>query len=248
MRWPAAFLSAALLAAACGSGGAAAPATPLPATAASAEPQIVYAAVGASETVGIGTEDPRSQAWPQVFFRSLPRSAIFYNFGISGATTAVAAAQELSQAVFVEPNLVTVWLNVDDIAAGVPASDYEAQLGGLVHSLRRGGQARVLVANTPWLDHLPAYFACRANPPPGAPRCPLGGRQLPGPDQVNLVVDAYNAAIERVVQREGAILVDLHSQGEVADLHPTWVSSDGFHPSGAGAAQVAAAFAAALKT
>jgi lysophospholipase L1-like esterase len=166
-----------------------------------------------------------------------------YNFGISGATTSVALNQELPQALAVQPNLVTVWLNVDDILAGVAPGTYEDQLGRLVHSLRRGGETRVAVANTPWLDRLPAYDACRANPA----KCPLGKRALPDPQQVNAVVDAYNAAIARVAQREGAIVVDLHSQGEVVDTHPDWVSGDGFHPSAAGAAQVAAAFATALK-
>jgi acyl-CoA thioesterase I len=59
----------------------------------------------------------------------------------------------------------------------------------------------------------------------------------------------YNAAIQRVVEREGASLVDLHAaglaaraEGRSADL----VSSDGFHPSTAGHARVAQAFAAAL--
>jgi lysophospholipase L1-like esterase len=244
VRASAALAAVLLLAAACGGGGGAARATPVPAATSSSEPQIVYAAVGASETVGVGTEDPGSQAWPHVFFRTLPRSAVLYNFGISGATTSVALNQELPQALAVQPNLVTVWLNVDDILAGVAPTTYEDQLGRLVHSLRRGGETRVAVANTPWLDRLPAYNACRANPA----RCPLGNRALPDPQQVNVAVDAYNAAIARVAQREGAIVVDLHSQGEVVDTHPDWVSADGFHPSAAGAAQVAAAFAAALKS
>ena len=60
-------------------------------------------------------------------------------------------------------------------------------------------------------------------------------------------MSAYNAAIARVAGQEGAVLVDLHAQGEVPDAHPEWVSSDGFHPSTRGYAAVAAAFAAAVK-
>jgi lysophospholipase L1-like esterase len=68
---------------------------------------------------------------------------------------------------------------------------------------------------------------------------------VPAPDQLNAAVDAYNAAIARVAQREGAVVVDLHSQGEVPDQHPDWVSADGFHPDAAGYAQIAARFASA---
>jgi lysophospholipase L1-like esterase len=71
---------------------------------------------------------------------------------------------------------------------------------------------------------------------------------VPPPDQLNAMVDAYNAAIARVVQREGAVLVDLHAAGEVADQHPNWVSADGFHPNAAGYAQIAAQFAAAYRS
>jgi len=59
-------------------------------------------------------------------------------------------------------------------------------------------------------------------------------------------VQAYNAAVAQVAQRNGATLVDLYAAGEVADLHPEYVSGDGLHPSAEGAAAIAADFAQAL--
>jgi acyl-CoA thioesterase I len=234
---------AVLLAAACSSGTPAAPARPAATPAPSpTPPPIVYAAVGASETAGIGAQDPRDQSWPMDFYQTaLPRSAVFYSFGVPAETTQAALAAEVPAALAVQPTLVTVWLNVNDLVAGVPVADYETQLGQLVHALRRGGAARVLVANTPYLDRLPLYLACRT----GSSTCPFTG-VVPAPDQLNAVVDAYNGAIARVSQREGAVLVDLHASGEVPDQHPDWVSADGFHPNAAGYAQIAARFAAAL--
>jgi acyl-CoA thioesterase I len=233
-----------LLVVACSTGGSAAaprhrPAsTPEPAAA-----PIVYAAVGASETAGIGAQDPRSQAWPMVFYETaLPRSAVMYSFGVPGETTQAALTGELPAALTVQPTLVTVWLNVDDLIAGVSAADYETRLDQLVHALRRGGAARVLVANTPYVDHLPLYLRCRTL----AASCPFFTGPVPAPADLDAAVDAYNAAISRVVQAEGATLVDLHSEGEVPDQHPEWVAADGFHPNAAGYAQVAARFAAAL--
>ena len=101
---------------------------------------------------------------------------------------------------------------------------------------------RVLVANTPYLDHLPLYLLCRSR----AASCPFFTGPVPAPADLDAAVDAYNAAIARVVQGEGATLVDLHAEGEVPDQHPDWVAADGFHPNAAGYAQVAARFAAAM--
>lgn len=208
---------------------------------------IVYAAVGASESVGIGATEPTRDSWPQVLFRTaLPESTVFYNFGIPGATVAQALSDELPEALSVQPTLVTVWLNVNDIIGGVSAQQYQDELDQLVRALRRGGAARVLVANTPYLDRLPAYLDCRAGNPPAGIACPPALATTPAAD-LSTIVSAYNSDVAQVAAREGAMLVDLHSEGEVPDMHPDWVSSDGFHPSTAGYAAIASVFASTLK-
>jgi acyl-CoA thioesterase I len=213
-------------------------------------PAVRYVAVGASETVGVGADDPLRDAWTQVFYRTaLPRASTFVNLGVAGSTVADALTAQVPAAVELQPDLVTVWLNVNDLIAGVSARDYETRLGEAVHRLRRGGATRVLVGNTPALDRLPAYVRCRANP--GDPLCAgaLGARRLPDPAAVRAAVDAYNAAITRVADREGAIVVDLHAteaRAVAAGTDAALVSGDGFHPSTAGHRAVAAAFAAAL--
>jgi acyl-CoA thioesterase I len=233
-----------VLLAACASpgGGGAARVTP-----SAPQPQVVLAAIGASDSVGIGAVDPTRDAWPQVFYKTaLPESAVFYNFGIPGATVDEALSLEVPEALSVQPTLVTVWLNVNDIIAGVGAQQYQVELEQLVHAMRRGGAARVLLANTPYLDRLPAYLGCRAGNPPAGVDCPPALATTTSTD-LNAIVGAYNAAIAQVAQREGAILVDLHAQGEVADAHPDQVSSDGFHPSTSGYAAIAALFETTLK-
>lgn len=203
-------------------------------------PPPVYVAVGASETTGVGSDQPLRDGWPRVLHRTaLPEGAVFINMGIPGATVAQALAEEMNQAVAVKPNLVTVWLNVNDILRGVPVADYERQLDTLVKTLRGDGSVRVLVANTPPLDTLPAYQSGR-----------LFTANAPSPEAVRQVVDDYNAAIARVVQSDGALLVDLHAVGVAAQAtgtEPSLVSRDGFHPSTAGHAAVAAAFADVLR-
>src|SRR5437588_3552427 len=110
----------------------------------------------------IGTADRQGQSFPQQLLAELGRGAVLYNLGIPGETTAAALTDELPAALAERPDLVTVFFNVDDLVAGVPAQDFEARLDQIVGSLRAGGHTRVLVANTPPLDGLPAFAVCQA--------------------------------------------------------------------------------------
>jgi lysophospholipase L1-like esterase len=204
--------------------------------------RVVYAAIGASETYGIGASDPR-QAWPRVFTDDvLPRSALLYNFGIPGATTAQALHDEVPAALAVHPTVATVWLNVNDLISGVAAQDFGAQLRQVLRALRRGGQTRVLVANTPDLAQLPAYRACLPGAPAGGPTCLIPAGFMPTPQAVAAAVAAYNTAISDAAKQEGATLVDLHLNDSQIAQHPEWISADGFHPSGQGYAVIARQF------
>jgi acyl-CoA thioesterase-1 len=188
---------------------------------------MLYVAVGASDTVGVGTADPQREAWPRVFLRTaLPEDTRYRTFATSGATTATALQRQVPKAVELQPDVVTVWLNVNDLVRFVPVARYESQLQKAVRLLKRGGRATVLVATTPAVEQLPVVASY------GIPA-----------DLVRQSVDAYNAAIQRVAQAEGALVVDLHSHRIEADL----VATDGFHPSPAGHAAVAEAFAAAYR-
>jgi lysophospholipase L1-like esterase len=205
---------------------------------------VVYVALGASDTVGIGSSDPPSDAWPVVFARTaLPANAEVHNLGIAGATTADALRRELPPALALRPTNATVWLNVNDLTHGVPVDAYQRHLRELLTRLRRGGRTRVLVATTPQLQSLPAYLECRRSPS----SCGIGSF-VPPPSFVELAVDAYNDAISTAARQAGAIVVDLHAFGNVPVEHPGWVSADGFHPNTVGYRHVAAAFADALRS
>lgn len=74
---------------------------------------------------------------------------------------------------------------------------------------------------------------------------------VPQPDEVVSAVAAYNAAISRVVEGEGAVLVDLHADAMKArdeGVDEALVGPDGFHPSTRGHARVAEAFSIALRS
>lgn len=204
-------------------------------TGAEASRPLVYVAVGASESVGAGADDPGTQAWTAVFHRTaLPPGSTFVNLGVSGSTTAQALAEQVPPALQRAPDIVTVWLNVNDIIDRVPAERYEEQLGELVRRLRRDGESEVLVANTPEIDQLPVVTR-------------LGPLVTAAADRS---VDEYNAATARVVKEHDAVLVDLHAASERAEAegrYASLVSADGFHPSTAGHADVASHFADAYR-
>lgn len=201
----------------------------------------VYVAVGASETVGVGAADPAREAWPQVLRdRELP-DADLVNVGVSGATVRAALERQVGEALAAEPDVVTVWLAVNDLAGLVPVEDYEQRLQRLVGLLRREGRTEVLVGNVPDLWRLPAYRACLPGAPRGEVPCRLPA--VPAEAQVRAVVADFNAAIERVARAEGARLVDLSREDDLTGL----TSSDGFHPSSRGHREVAEAFGAALR-
>ena len=198
----------------------------------------LYVAIGASDAVGVGARRPRTEAWPRLLHRrAFPRGTRFVNLGVSGATAAEALARQVPQAERLGPDVVTVWLVVNDVIAGVAPDDYEAILDELVGRLRGAGATRVLVGNCPYLDRLPAYLAGLA----------LG--LLPAPAEAQAIVDGYNAAIGRIAGRHGARLVDLRGAGLAARRaghDARLVGTDGFHPSTAGHRALADAFAATL--
>ena len=209
----------------------------------------VYAAVGASETAGWGARNPSAEAWPQVLGDSaLPRFEIV-NLGIPGATVEDALARELPKLRDAEPELVTVWLNANDILRGITLEDYERGLDRLLRGIQETQPRQVLVANTPPLDALPAYRACRPNPPEEGPFCFLG-ESLPSPRAMRTLVERFNVVIDQVVERRDATLVDLFSGALEAQREGTdanLVSRDGLHPSTEGHHAIAESFANELE-
>ena len=194
-------------------GTASATATPRPLT---------YVAIGASDTVGIGAGSPESESWPAVLWRQLPAGSKLVNLGVSGSLLHDALDQQAPVAVDMNPDLITVWLSVNDYTGRVRLEQYESDLDALLGRLRSQTGAVILVGNLPDLSALPI-----------AARLDLHD------------VDRWNAAIAEVTARHQATLVDLRDTWREVKAHPEYISSDGFHPSSSGYRRLADIFYAA---
>lgn len=231
---PALALVLILLLAACSSSGADAIHHPTPT--ATVHPPAVYVALGASDAVGVGATNPNTKGYVPLLIAHLPPHSQALNLGISGILLHDTLVQELPQAVAAQPTVMTVWLVGNDFKGCTPLAQYGADLDTLLGTLQSRTHAAVFVANTPDMSQLP-YFQEGA---PGGTACVAGK----SPAQIRAMALAWNAVIDPIVARHGDVLVNLF----VSDLaaHPDYVSQDGFHPSDAGYARLAAIFWAAI--
>jgi lysophospholipase L1-like esterase len=190
--------------------------------------RLTYVAIGASDTFGIGADDPRTENWPTNLAATLGSGIRLVNLGIPGISLHQALDIEVPVAIDAHPNLVTVWLAVNDLANNVPIDSYTHDLDLLLSRIQAGTpHARIAVANVPDLTLLP-YFSAN--------------------DQQLLFtqIQAYNSAIASIVKRHHAILVDLYRQWRELRNHPEYISNDGLHPSTPGYTQIALLFYQAL--
>ena len=146
--------------------------------------------LGASDAYGVGTSDPDRDNWPTSLSRQLRGTIHLVNLGVPGITLARAATQELPIAVDARPDVVVMWLAVNDFAANVPLATYSSQLRSAIHTLRTQTSARVYVANLPDLTAIP--YLARGDQQALAARvadwndaiaaaCARGGRDAGGP-------------------------------------------------------------------
>lgn len=191
--------------------------------------QLTYVAIGASDTFGIGTDDPYTENWPTDLANLLGSNVHLINLGIPEIRIHEALRLELPVALDSHPDLRTIWLAVNDLANHVPLDSYAHDLDLMLSRLQAAApHARIAVANVPDLTLLP-YFA-------SFERQAL--RQL---------IQNYNTAIADIVNRHHVILVDLSQQGYNLKAHPEYISSDGLHPNDLGYQQLAKLFYQALQ-
>jgi acyl-CoA thioesterase-1 len=201
--------------------------SPTPQIAFAKEKPITYAAIGASDTVGVGAATPSRDGWVPLLHRRLPAGSKLVNLGVSGARLGDAVQKQLPRALEANPELVTVWNVVNDLNANVDVALYERDLDRLIRDLTVRTPARVLIGNCPDLGRVPAYTK-------------LG---IPA-DDLRREVARWNQIIARVAQKypARAYVVDLYARSAEVEIDETMVAGDDFHPSAKGYSKLADVF------
>jgi hypothetical protein len=168
----------------------------------------VYVAIGEDGSGGFTYRGDLRTMWAQIFYQSaLGTGGTFYDYSMPDETVADALREVLPDALALHPDLVTIWESTADIVAATPPAVYGEELDKLVEAFRRAG-AVVLLANVapPQLDQV--LETCLAHAaacgPPGSPLLAL-------PSSPSLTKDssAYDAVIDSVAHRTGAVVVNL---------------------------------------
>jgi lysophospholipase L1-like esterase len=192
--------------------------------------RLTYVALGASDTFGIGANDPQSENWPTDLSMKLGRGVRLVNLGIPDVSLHDALSVELPVALDARPNIVTIWLAVNDLIDNVPLRNYAHDLDLLLSRIQTAyPHARIAVANVPNLTLVP-YFA------------PYN------PQTLSSLIQDYNTVIASTVQHHHALLVDLFKQWHELRQHPEYISSDGLHPSTLGYTRIAEIFYQSLQS
>jgi lysophospholipase L1-like esterase len=191
---------------------------------------IKYVAVGASDTVGVGASDPAKGSWPAIIAARLPTGSPPYtNLGVSGSLALQAVTQQLPGAIAQKPDVVSVWLAVNDLNATIEPPSFADSLGQIVDGIVQKTGATIFVGNVPDLRAVPVYA---------------------GVDKTRLLagIKAYNDAIAAIAARNPTRVkvVDLFT-GSAALVSTGTVSQDGFHPSDEGYQLIADRFASAMR-
>ena len=188
-----------------------------------------YVAIGASDTFGIGADNPYKQNWPAELTLLFDNHTHLINLGIPSMTVHAALTTELPVALDAHPTLITVWLAVNDLATNVPVDNYSRDLDTMLSRLQAAApHAKIAVGNVPDLTSVPFFFSYNQT-------------------TLRRQITVYDTAIASVARRHHAILVDLSGQGYNLQEFPEYISGDGLHPSSAGYLRLARLFYDALR-
>ena len=191
--------------------------------------RLTYVAIGASDTFGIGADDPSTENWAADLAAKMGSGVRLVNLGVPGITLHEALNVEVPVAIDAHPDLVTIWLALNDLANNVPIDSYTHDLDLLLTRIRTAvPNARIAMANVPDLTLLPYFSSTDAQ-------------------SLYAQIQSYNDAIASVAKRHSVIVVDLYQQWHELRDHPEYISNDGLHPSTLGYAQISDLFYQALQ-
>jgi lysophospholipase L1-like esterase len=198
---------------------------PAPGDALAASEPITLVTMGASDVAGVGADEPATQGWAPVLAERLTGRSDHVRLGEPGWTARQVRLNALDTAVKAQPDVVVLWVGVNDFKAGVNVEAFKQDLDPMLAALRGTG-ARVYVLNMPDLGRLPAFTAMGAS--------------------IQAALPAWRGAIRDTADRHGATAIALTPYTDEILAHPEYLSADGFHPSTVGHRRLAGIVAQAM--
>jgi lysophospholipase L1-like esterase len=192
-----------------------------------------YVALGASDTVGMGATHPDTENWAAQLAAKLPPGTHFQRFARNGITLGEALTALVPDALAAKPDLITVWLVINDGLHGVQPAAYRANLRLLLARLTEQTHATIVLLNAPDISLI------------------LPAQATPG---TRVAVQTLTQQWNQLIAQEAAaypgrvLLVDLYTPSQGARGRPDWVSGDRFHPSTAGYTALADVVYQAMQT
>jgi lysophospholipase L1-like esterase len=180
---------------------------------------IKLAIIGDSLSVGMGV-DSYVNSWPVLLAgdisQSAEKSVALYNFGIPGAKTADVLDNQLSYAVSASPDIVVVFIGVNDVHGNVGKAEFTQNYTQILNTLKTKTSAQIKVINIP----------------------ALGSSDLikwPFQTYFDGCARRLNSVIENLTKINDVQYLDLYAPTKQLLSKPgPHYSADNFHPSAAG--------------
>ncbi|MGH2464710.1 MAG: SGNH/GDSL hydrolase family protein [Candidatus Limnocylindrales bacterium] len=178
-----------------------------------------YVALGDSYTIGISVA--RSDAWPEQLVAALgngpdglPRLNLLANLATNGRTSRDVLRDQLSRAVLLDPQFVSLLIGVNDVVQGVSRDAYRVNLVAILDRLLALLPAhRLLTVTTPDYTVTPA------------------GARFGDPAVQHARIEMANAILVAEAAARRIACVDIWAISGRAAAEPELVAHDGLHPS-----------------
>jgi lysophospholipase L1-like esterase len=181
--------------------------------------KINYVALGDSLTAGIGAGS-KEKTLPYLFSIKIADSesaeVTLHNMGRPSITSRQLIELTLAQAISINPDLVTLFIGINDLHNKISPSQFEKNLDIILERLKKETKAKIILINLPYLGDkssaLPPY---------------------------NLLLDVrtkqFNNTLKKAAEHHSVILVDLYaSTNSQFKSDSALYASDKFHPSDKG--------------
>lgn len=175
----------------------------------------VYVALGDSATAGIGASKVE-RSFPSVihsYLDSKYKKTAYHNLGKRQSPTDWVIEEQLTEAIRLKPDLVTLSVGANDIRVKNMPWIFERNLRRIVRTLKTETDATVVMNSIPNFTYT-AWVPFLLRP------------------VVAVAIKRFNTIIEKVCREEGVLFVDLYDQTLLyARTYPEAMADDNFHPS-----------------